>query len=62
MMFVKQGRINHKADKAKCLGPPKKKGPTRVKNDGKGAQKVQNEGKTSQKVHRTYENLYPALA
>ncbi len=39
-----QGRINHEADKAKSLGPTKKKGPTKIKNEGKGAYKCHNEG------------------
>ncbi len=29
----KQSRISHKADEAKYLGPAKKKGPTKVKNE-----------------------------
>ena len=28
-----KGRINHKADLAKCLGPTRKKGPAKVKNE-----------------------------
>ncbi len=40
----KQGRINHKADYAKCLGSTKKKGPPKTKNEGKGAYKGKNEG------------------
>ncbi len=31
-----QGRINHKANWAKCLGPTKKKGPTNAKMREKG--------------------------
>jgi len=35
--------INHKADKAKCLGPTRKMGPIKVKNEKKDASKAKNE-------------------
>ncbi len=34
------GRINHKADQAKCLGPTRKKGPTKFKNEEMLSQKL----------------------
>ncbi len=48
-MSCSQGRINHKADQAKCLEPTKKKGPTKTKNEGVEDIKGQNEGKRSEK-------------
>ncbi len=66
-----QDRIKQKAYMAKCLGPTKKKGPTKAKKGGKRGLKGQNEGKRplkrfapqkkSKSVPRAYESLNRAL-
>ncbi len=69
-----QGRINHKADQAKYLGPREKMGPTKVKTQEKGAYETQHVGNILEqslkknfwlskcdKVPRAYETLNPGL-
>ncbi len=51
VIFV-QGRINHKADQAKCLGPTKKVGPTKAKIRKRGLRKpkMREQGPTKVKM------------
>ena len=43
--LLQLGRIKHKADEAKCFGPMRKKGHTKVKNDKKVRRMLQKKKK-----------------